>query len=58
MVISSSTRKKLGKPGSRFWGLNKSGEESWDAMMLAAYLVGALFFSIISVMMLFVLPRG
>ena len=58
MVISSSSRNKLSKSGADFWRLKKNGQESWDAGMLAGYLVGAIFFSIASITMLLVMLKG
>ena len=54
MVLRPSARRKLNEPGYHFWRLNKEGREGWDAMQLAAYLVFALVFSIITLVFLFV----
>ncbi|HZI86317.1 MAG TPA: hypothetical protein VFD48_05760 [Pyrinomonadaceae bacterium] len=54
MVLRPSARRKFNEPGYHFWRLNKEGREGWDAMQLAGYLVGAMVFSIITVVFLFV----
>jgi hypothetical protein len=48
MVFRSSTRRKFNEPGYHFWRLDKQGREDWDAMMLAGYLIGAMAFSLIT----------
>jgi hypothetical protein len=59
MVLAPSTRRRFGRPGYDFWRLNKEGRESWDAMALAAYLIGALFFSLLTLVFLVVaISRG
>ena len=54
MVLRPSTRRKSNEPGYHFWRLNKEGREGWDAMQLAGYLVGAMVFSIITLVFIFV----
>jgi len=54
MVLPPSTRRKFSQGAYRFWRLDKEGHEAWDAMYLAAYLVGAMIFSIITLAFLFV----
>lgn len=57
-VLRPSTRRKFNEPGYHFWRLNKEGREGWD-VQLAGYLVGAMVFSIIALVFLFVgTPRG
>jgi len=46
MVLNSSSRRKFDKPTNNFWRLNAQDRQDWDAMSLAAYLVGGLFFSL------------
>ncbi|HEY8225524.1 MAG TPA: hypothetical protein VIG25_09620 [Pyrinomonadaceae bacterium] len=54
MVLRPSTRRKFNEPGYHFWRLSKDGREGWDAMQLAGYLVGAMVFSLITLVFLFV----
>jgi hypothetical protein len=54
MVLKPSARRKFGKSGYDFWRLDKEGRESWDAMQLAACLIGALFFSLVTIVFLVV----
>ena len=50
MLGSSSTRRKFGTPTYNFWRLRTQDRAGWDAMMLAAYLVGGLFFSLLTIL--------
>jgi hypothetical protein len=54
MVLRPSTRRKFNEPGYHFWRLSRDGREGWDAMQLAGYLVGAMVFSLITLVFLFV----
>ena len=54
MVLKPSTGRRFGKPGYEFWRFNEEGRESWDAMALAAYLIGAVFFSLLTLAFLVV----
>ena len=54
MVLRPSARRKLGKFGFDFWRLDKEERESWDAIQLAACLIGALFCSLLTIVFLFV----
>jgi hypothetical protein len=49
MVCRSSARRKSNEPAYHFWRLKAQGRQDWDAMSLAAYLVGALFFSLLTI---------
>lgn len=48
MVFRSSARRKSNEPAYDFWRLTKQGREDWDAGMLAGYLIGAMVFSLIT----------
>ena len=48
MVFRSAARRKFNKPGNDFWRLSKQGREDWDAGMWAGYLIGAMVFSLIT----------
>jgi hypothetical protein len=54
MVFSSSTRRKFDKPTYNFWRLNNQDRQDWSALSLAGYLVGGLFFSLLTVVVLVV----
>jgi len=54
MVFRPSTRRKFNQGAFRFWRLSKEDREAWDAMYLAGYLVGAMIFSIMTLVFLFV----
>ena len=48
MVFSSSSRRKFDKPTYNFWRLNAQERQDWSALSLAGYLVGGLFFSLLT----------
>ena len=54
MVLRPSVRRKFNEPGYHFWRLSKDARDGWDAMQLAASLVLAMAFSIITLVFLFV----
>jgi hypothetical protein len=54
MVLRPSTRQKFNIPAYHFWRLNKEGREGWAAMQLAACVIGAMVFSLITLIFLFV----
>jgi hypothetical protein len=54
MVFSSSTRRKFDKPAYNFWRLKAQDREDWSALSLAGYLVGGLFFSLLTLVFIVV----
>ena len=54
MVLKPSLREKFGRSRSRLWRLRKEDYEGWDAMMLAGYLVGAMSFSLLTLVLIFI----
>ena len=48
-VFSSRLRRKFDRPAVTFWRLNKQDRDDWDAMMLAASLVGGMLFSLLTI---------
>jgi len=54
MVFSSSTRRKFDKPTYNFWRLNSQDREDWSALSLAGYLAGAMFFSLLTLVLVVV----
>jgi hypothetical protein len=49
MVVNRSARQKSNKPAYDFWKMSKEGREMHDAATLAAMLVLALFFSLMTI---------
>ena len=49
MVFDHSARRKSNEPGYDFLRLNKEARETWDGLSLATSLIGALFFSLVSI---------
>jgi hypothetical protein len=54
MVLKPSFRRNKNEPVYYFWRLNKQGRRDLDAMYLAASLVGAMLFSMITLVFVIV----
>ncbi len=54
-ALNKSARQKMNRDANRLWRMDKEQQEMYDAMSLAAALVGALFFSFATILFLFVL---
>jgi hypothetical protein len=53
MVLKPKARRKFSEPGYRFWPLNREERESFaDGLSIATSLIGALFFTFVSIIMI------